>query len=275
MDKNVFSFKQLFLIVFTFTLTIATLVMKLMGKTVLIDYYLYLLFLHVYHIALCYIINNRLNDVINKLDADALTGVRRFLGHMEMLTALIVVNVVTEGIIQLPIVLYRISEDPARGLSMILFIPWLLESFIGNVTYAGEMYYAWYLPYCMVMLFISMHIIGKYQKAAKAVDYMNMEALFGKWRKEVKERERLLAQTGLSDAAKTVVDPSLLAKIPQDELIPNEEELQAVLQHSSKSESSEQDAAEKVWACPLCGSENPDKFQECVFCGAKKEKGEN
>lgn len=275
MDRNVFTFRQMLLIFFTFALTIATLVMKLAGTTVMIDYYLYLLFLHVYHIALCCLINKRLNSVLNKSDADVLTGARRFLGHMEMITALIVVNVVTEGIIQLPIVLYRISEDPARGLSMILFIPWLVESFIGNVTYAGEMYYAWYLPYCMVMLFISMHIIGKYQKAAKAVDYMNMEALFGKWRKEVKERERLLAQTGLSDAAKTAVDPSLLDKIPQDELIPNEEELQTVLQHSSRSESSEQDAAEKVWACPLCGSENPDKFQECVFCGAKKEKGEN
>lgn len=276
MDKNVFSFKQLFLIVFTFTLTIATLVMKLVGKTVLIDYYLYLLFLHVYHIALCYIINNRLNDVINKLDADALTGVRRFLGHMEMLTALIVVNVVTEGIVQLPIALYRIGEDPARGLSMILFIPWLLESFIGNVTYAGEMYYAWYLPYCIAMLFISMHIIGKYHKARKIIAAMELDELISKnapWRKEIREKERLLAETGLSDTEKSAVDPALLAKIPQEELVPDEEELQYILQQRKRPDNP--DEAEQDWTCQACGSDNPAKAEECVFCGAKREKGEN
>lgn len=65
------------------------------------------------------------------------------------------------------------------------------------------------------------------------------------------------------------VSEKLLKEIPQDELVPHAAELKALVKKQSACTKTAEETPE-AWICPMCGSENPDDFAECVFCGAAK-----
>ncbi len=86
----------------------------------------------------------------------------------------------------------------------------------------------------------------------------------------------IVGQKEVSDdheIGRAYVSEKLLSEIPQDELVPDEEELQYILQQRKRPDNP--DEAEQDWTCQMCGSDNPARVEECVFCGAKREKGEN
>ena len=72
------------------------------------------------------------------------------------------------------------------------------------------------------------------------------------------------------EIGRAAVSEKLLAKIPQDELVPDLQEVRELLQKSTVPlETSEKE----IWICPICGTENDIAESDCSVCGAEREQG--
>ena len=72
-----------------------------------------------------------------------------------------------------------------------------------------------------------------------------------------------------AEIGKIKASGELFSQITDDELVPHAAELKALVKKQSDCMETAEETPE-AWICPTCGSENPDDFAECVFCGAVK-----
>lgn len=76
------------------------------------------------------------------------------------------------------------------------------------------------------------------------------------------------------EIGRAAVSEKLLSKIPQDELVPDLQEVRELVQKSAAPlETPEKEKEKEIWICPICGTENDVTESDCSVCGTERDQG--
>ena len=218
-----FSLKEMILYGFTMGFTFSYLALKHLSYGIIVwgQYIAYAIIMLAVCMGVCFLLNLKLNRVIKKFDKQAYMGVEHLRNRMEILDAVVFLDIFLDSLIEIPILF-----DPMRGPDNIFTSPFL-----------------WYFILCVVMEIVSIRLIGKTFKARKVIGRLENPL-----RAQNADPFAYLKESTDTNSEAANNTELMLSKLPEEELVSEE--------------------AEQEWRrCPNCGSENPPRLRQCVFCG--------
>ena len=144
-----FTLKEMILYGFTLGFTFSYLALKHLSYGMIVwgQYIVYAIVMLTACMGVCLLLNIKLNRVIKKFDKQAYLGVEHLRNRMEILDAVVFLDILLDSLIEMPMLF-----DPLRGPDNIFTSPFL-----------------WYFILCIVMEVVSIRLIGKTFKARKVI----------------------------------------------------------------------------------------------------------
>ena len=231
-------------------------------------YTIFVLCVFAYYGLLCFMVINRSSRVRDTFDMADFRGTNWLVNSIGTLFAIIALCLVEEGVIGIPTVFGTALNDPWAVVKSALFVPCLIDMATEGQSNIQELYYAWYITFAILSLALGIFTIGRYHKARKMLAVM-----------EICKRENAAGDIMSADIfGEKITEPNrvLLLRLPEEDMIPDEEEYGQLLHRTSAQETpvTEPFGEEPQYReCPLCGTQNPMHSSQCSFCGGELEVG--
>lgn len=228
-----FTLKEMILYGFTLGFTFSYLALKHLsyGMIVMGQYIVYAIVMLTACMGVCLLLNIKLNRVIKKFDKQAYMGVEHLRNRMEILDAVLFLDILLDSLIELPMLF-----DPIRGPDNIFTSPFL-----------------WYFILCIVMEVVSIRLIGKTFKARKVIGRLENPL-----RAKNADPFAYLKASAAPDGEAANDTELMLSKLPKEELVPETEE-----QEWKKCPNCGSENPPQLRQCVFCGGELDEGKADC------------
>ena len=194
-----FTLKEIILYGFTMGFTFSYLALKHLtyGTIVWGQYIAYAIIMLAVCMAVCFLLNLKLNRVIKKSDRQAYMGVEHLRNRMEILDVVVFLDILLDSLIEIPMLF-----DPIRGPDNI---------------FASEFF--WYFIICVFIEVVSIRLIGKCFRARKVIGQLEHPL-----RAQNADPFAFMNDNNGSDIEAANDRSLMLSKLPPEELITEKEE---------------------------------------------------
>lgn len=228
-----FTLREMLLYAVTMGFTFIYLALKHLsrGQIVMGQYIVYVIIIMSLCIGVCLLLNMKLNRVIKKFDKQAFMGVEHLRNRMEILDAVILLDIFLDSLIEIPTLF-----DPIRGPDNIFTAPFL-----------------WYFILCVVMEIVSIRLISKTFKARKVIGQLENPL-----RAKNADPFAFMGDSTAPDSEAANDTELMLSKLPKEELIPETEE-----QEWRKCPNCGSENPPQLKQCVFCGGELDEGKADC------------
>lgn len=220
------SLKEIFLFSIAAAGVFAYMLLHFLGNFIGSELYtIFILCVFAYYGLLCFMIIHRSSHLEETFDLTNFSGTGWLVNSIGTLFAIIVICIVEEGLIGMATLMGTAMDDPLAVVQSALFIPWLIDMVTEGQSHIQELYYAWYLTFAVFSLILGIVAIGRYHKARKMIGLM-----------EICKRENAAGDIMSADIfAEKITEPNqaLIMSIPKEDMIPDEEEYDQLLRHTT------------------------------------------